>query len=69
MAREFESLRGFTNMAKIQKRVYQLRIVLNGEEVFNRPVSVRRQSELNSVISNYKLDIGDKAEIYIERSF
>lgn len=41
----------------IKKRVYELKIEIGGDIVFNKPVEVRKQSELNGIANNHPLEV------------
>jgi hypothetical protein len=63
---EFESLRGHYHLLEtgmpIKKQVYNVTIDINGDvKILDKPVEVRRVSELNGMINNYQkqVEVGD----------
>lgn len=49
------------------KMAFEYMLILNGKVEFNKAVSVRRESELNGIIMNYNLKVGDEVEIKARR--
>ena len=51
------------------KLVFEYRLAINGKVVFDKPVEVRRYSELNGIVQNYTsiLTVGDEIVITVKR--
>lgn len=49
------------------KMVFEYKLTVNGEVKLDKPVRVRRESELNGIIMNYNLDVGDEVVIEAKR--
>lgn len=49
------------------KMVFEYKLTVNGEVKLDKPVRVRRESELNGIIMNYNLDVGDEVVIKAKR--
>ena len=50
------------------RQVYEVAVEINGEMVFEKAVSVRRHSELNGIVNNFDIEVGDKVVITATRA-
>lgn len=55
--------------APVPKEAYEVTVEVDGQIVFDKPVTVRRRSELNGIATKQKLDVGQKVVLTAKRVF